>query len=89
MQPRLLIGEFELEPATRRLRRQGGAPIHLANRPFQVLLHLVTHRDRLVPRSELLEEFWDGRDVYDGALTRCLSTVRKALDDHGDPPRYV
>ena len=89
MYPRLLIGEFELEPATRRLRRSDGAPVHLANRPFQVLLHLIAHRDRLVPRSELLEEFWDGRDVYDGALTRCLSTVRKALDDQGNAPRYI
>ncbi len=89
MHPRLLIGEFELEPATRRLRRSDGAPVHLANRPFQVLLHLVANRDRLVSRGELLEEFWDGRDVYDGALTRCLSTVRKALDDQGDAPRYI
>jgi DNA-binding winged helix-turn-helix (wHTH) protein/Flp pilus assembly protein TadD len=89
MHPRLLIGEFELEPATRRLKRSDGAPVHLANRPFQVLMHLVAHRDRLVPRGELLEAFWDGRDVYDGALTRCLSTVRKALDDQGDAPRYI
>jgi tetratricopeptide (TPR) repeat protein len=42
-----------------------------------------------VPRAELLEQFWDGRDVYDGALTRCLSTVRKALDDQCDTARYI
>jgi DNA-binding winged helix-turn-helix (wHTH) protein/Tfp pilus assembly protein PilF len=89
MGARLLIGEFEIEPATRRLRRSGGAPVHLANRPFQVLLHLVAHRDRLVPRAELLDLFWDGRDVYDDALTRCMSSVRKALGDHGSPARYV
>ncbi len=86
---RLLIGEFEIEPATRRVRRPDGLQVHLANRPFQVLLHLVANRDRLVPRAELLEHFWDGRDVYDGALTRCMSTVRKALDDQGNPARYV
>jgi DNA-binding winged helix-turn-helix (wHTH) protein len=89
MGTKLLIGEFELEPAARRLRRADGLAIHLANRPFQVLLHLVTHRHRLVPRAELLEQYWDGRDVYDDALTRCLSTVRKALDDHGGTARYV
>ncbi len=85
----LLIGEFEIEPATRRLRRPDGEPTHLANRPFQVLLHLVANRDRLVTRAELLEHFWDGRDVYDDALTRCMSTVRKALDDYGSPARFV
>lgn len=84
-----LIGEFEIEPATRRLRRSGGALVHLANRPFQVLLYLVANRDRLVPRAELLEHFWDGRDVYEDALTRCVSTVRKALDDQGAAARYI
>jgi DNA-binding winged helix-turn-helix (wHTH) protein/Flp pilus assembly protein TadD len=89
MHPRLLIGEFEIEPATRKFRSRDGTVIHLANRPFQVLLHLISNRDRLVPRAELLEIFWNGRDVYDDALTRCLSTVRKALDDQGDTPRYI
>jgi DNA-binding winged helix-turn-helix (wHTH) protein/Flp pilus assembly protein TadD len=89
MGTRLLIGEFEIEPATRRLRRPDGLPVHLANRPFQVLLHLILNRDRLVPRAELLEHYWDGRDVYDDALTRCMSTVRKTLDDYGNSARYV
>jgi len=84
-----VIGEFEIEPGTRRLRRCGGEPVHLANRPFQVLLYLVAHRDRLVARDELIGHFWDGRDVYEDALTRCLSTVRKALEDQGSPARYV
>ncbi|MGH8198615.1 MAG: TPR end-of-group domain-containing protein [Steroidobacteraceae bacterium] len=84
-----VIGEFEIEPATRRLRRCAGELVHLANRPFQVLLYLVVHHDRIVPRSELIEQFWDGRDVYEDALTRCLSTVRKALDDQASPARYV
>src|SRR5262245_13490819 len=83
------IGDFELDPAARRLRRRSGELLHLANRPFQVLLYLVLHRDRLVPRTELLEQFWDGRDVYDDALTRCLSTVRKTLEDQATPARYV
>ena len=51
MSKRLVIGEFEIEPATRRLRRRGGELVHLANRPFQVLLHLVANRDRLGPRA--------------------------------------
>jgi DNA-binding winged helix-turn-helix (wHTH) protein/tetratricopeptide (TPR) repeat protein len=89
MSARLEIGDFEIEPATRKLRRLDGTPVHLANRPFRVLLHLVANRSRLVSRAELLEQFWDGRDVYDGALTRCLSTVRKALDDQGETVRYI
>jgi DNA-binding winged helix-turn-helix (wHTH) protein len=89
MKGRMLIGDFEIEIGLRRLRRRDGEIVHLANRPFQVLLYLVTHRDRLVPRAELLEQFWDGRDVYDEALTRCMSTVRKALEDPGGSVRYL
>ena len=63
--------------------------MHLANRPFQVLLYLVGNRHRLVTRTELLEQFWDGRDVYEDALTRCVSTIRKALDDLGGATEYV
>jgi DNA-binding winged helix-turn-helix (wHTH) protein/Flp pilus assembly protein TadD len=89
MSAQFRIGEFELDPATRRLRRCDGEAVHLPNRPFQVLLHLVSNRDRVITRAELLEHFWDGRDVYDDALTRCLSTVRKALDDQGEKARYI
>jgi DNA-binding winged helix-turn-helix (wHTH) protein/Flp pilus assembly protein TadD len=89
MSKQFRIGEFELDAAARRLRRRDGEHVHLANRPFQVLLHLVANRGRLVPRVELLEQYWDGRDVYEDALTRCLSTVRKALDDQGDAPRFI
>jgi DNA-binding winged helix-turn-helix (wHTH) protein/tetratricopeptide (TPR) repeat protein len=85
----VIIGDFQIEPGPRRLRRRDGEPVHLANRPFQVLHYLVAHRDRLVPRAELLDHFWDGRDVYEDALTRCMSTVRKALGDHGNPARYI
>lgn len=82
------LGDFELRPATRELSR-AGVPARLTQKPFQVLVYLVEHRDRLVPRAELLERFWGGREVYDVALTRCLSFVRKALDDQGETARYI
>lgn len=89
MWQRIQIGDFEIDPTTRRLQRLGGEVVHLSNRPFKVLLHLIAHRERLVTRTELLDLFWDGRDVYEDALTRCLSTVRKALGDRDGSPRYI
>lgn len=83
MPARYLVGDFDLETATRRLRRPDGGLVHLANRPFQVLLHLVANRHRLVTRAELLERYWGGGAVYADALTRCVSTIRKALGDQG------
>lgn len=82
------FGAFVLDRATRELRRDG-ARVHLARRPFDVLEWLVAERPRLVTRAELLQRFWSGRDVYEEALTRCVSSIRKALDDRDDPPRYL
>jgi TolB-like protein/DNA-binding winged helix-turn-helix (wHTH) protein/Flp pilus assembly protein TadD len=85
---RFLLNGYRLEPDTRLLLHHGQA-VHLPHRPFQVLLYLIEHRDRLVSRSELLELFWEGRDVYDITLTKCVGKIRKALNDQGDQPRFI
>jgi TolB-like protein/DNA-binding winged helix-turn-helix (wHTH) protein/tetratricopeptide (TPR) repeat protein len=82
------LSEFQLEPDKLTLSRDGG-PVHLTSKPFQVLLYLVEHRDRFVSRAELFDRFWQGKDVYDVALTRCVSAIRKALDDQADHPRFI
>ena len=83
-----LLGEFSIEPDKRGVRR-GERELHLASRPFQVLLYLVEHRDQLVTRAELLERFWQGKDVYDETLTKCVGAIRKALDDRQDSPKFI
>ncbi len=87
-QIRYLIGEFELEPGTHRLLRNGEA-IHLTNKPFKVLHYLVIHRDRIVSRNELLEQFWDGHLVYEETLTKSIGAIRKAFGDSSESPRFV
>ena len=82
------LGDFTLEPETKRFTRNGDE-LHLANRPFQVLLYLIENQDRLVSRNELLEKFWDGKDVYDDALRKAVGTIRKALNDHHDNPQFI
>ena len=82
------LGEFEIDPAKRLLTRMG-QPTHLANRPFQVLLYLLENRDRVVSRHELLDLFWDGKDVYYVTLSKCVGAIRKALDDRSDNPRFI
>ena len=83
-----LLGDFELEPDNLHLWRNGER-VHLTNKPFQVLVYLIEHRERLVSRSELLEKFWNGRNVYEENLTKCVGAVRKALDDRGDDPHFI
>jgi TolB-like protein/DNA-binding winged helix-turn-helix (wHTH) protein len=86
--PKFALGEFTLDPAARELRR-GAEPVPLANLPSRGLPRLVEHRDRVVTRDELIERFWDGKDVYDDTLRKCMAAVRKALGDSAAAPHYV
>ena len=83
-----VFDEFHLETELQTLRRDG-AEIHLAKRPFDLLLFLIENRERVVSRDELLNKFWDGHDVYDDALRKCVGAIRKALDDLGKSPRFI
>src|SRR5437762_1159292 len=89
-QPRktYLLENYSLVPDEQLLSRSGQA-IHLPKKPFQVLVHLVENRDRFVSRAELLDRFWDGKDVYDDALRKSIGAIRKALDDQTTEPRFI
>lgn len=85
---RYRLGDSVLDPDTRIIRRDGEI-IHLANKPFHVLLYLIEHRDRVVSRMELLGRFWDGKDVYDDTLRKSIGTIRKALGERADATRFI
>ena len=43
---------------------------------FQVLAYLLAHRDRVVPKQELLEHLWPAQFVGEETLTSCIKTLR-------------
>ena len=49
------FGDFELDASTRQLRRSGRV-VSIQPKPFDLLLYLIRHRDRVVSREELLAE---------------------------------
>jgi TolB-like protein/DNA-binding winged helix-turn-helix (wHTH) protein/Tfp pilus assembly protein PilF len=63
--------------------------IHLPELPFQVLLYLIQNRERYVGRQELLDRFWEGNEVYEETLTKCISTIRTQLGDPPAAPVYI
>src|SRR4030081_1812978 len=83
-----VFAEFNLDAELRTLRREGAA-IHLAKRPFDLLLFLIENRERVVSREELLDRFWDGHEVYDDALRKCIGVICTALTDVGKSPRFI
>ena len=85
---RYIFGEYVLDTQRQELHR-AGEPLKLRRKVFQVLVHLLAHRERLVPKQELLEHLWPDQFVGDEALKSRLKTLRQALEDRGRAPRFV
>ena len=79
LQP-LDFGRFQILPDQRELRVDGRA-VPLGGRAFDVLLALVTRRDRLVAKSELMELAWPGVVVEENNLQVQISALRKWLEE--------
>lgn len=56
---------------------------HLEPQAFDLLAYLLEHRDRVVPKGELLDEVWGDQFVSESALTTRIKEVRRAVGDDG------
>jgi DNA-binding winged helix-turn-helix (wHTH) protein/tetratricopeptide (TPR) repeat protein len=56
---------------------------------FDVLAYLLEHRDRVVPKTELLDEIWGDRFVSESALTSRIKSARRAVGDTGREQRVI
>jgi DNA-binding winged helix-turn-helix (wHTH) protein len=82
------FGDFELAVETRTLQRRG-VPVHVQPKPFDVLLYLLRHRERVVSRGELLSVVWSDVVVNPEALTFALHAARKAVGDDGSRQQII
>src|SRR5215471_3024705 len=82
------FGECILDAERYELQR-AGAVVAVEPKVFQVLVYLIEHRDRMVPRDELLEHCWPGTFVSEAALTQCLARVRKAVGEQRGGPLLI
>ena len=56
---------------------------------FDLLVHLVRHRDRVVGKDELLATVWHGRIVSESALFNRINAARSAIGDTGNRQRLI
>ncbi len=82
------LGDWEVLPLRGVLRRDGREE-KPEPRVFGVLIALAKRNGDLVTRDELVDELWDGRPTSDEPINRCLSQLRRHLDDKSRPHRYV
>jgi DNA-binding winged helix-turn-helix (wHTH) protein len=68
---------------------RSGRVIAVEPQVFDVLSLLILHRDRVVPKEELLDKVWGDRFVSESALTSRIKAVRQAVGDDGTSQRFV
>jgi DNA-binding winged helix-turn-helix (wHTH) protein len=73
----------------RRLIHRGGLPIPLEPQVFDLLVHLVRHRDHVVSKDELIAAVWGRRIVSDTTIDSRVKAVRQAVGDSGAAQRVV
>ena len=80
--------DFLADPGTWRLTRSG-QEIHVEPVVLRLLIYLIEHRGRLVPRQELMDTVWGDTVISDSALTKAVGRLRQALGDESAAPRYL
>ena len=56
---------------------------------FDLLVHLIRNRDRVVTKDDLLDSVWGGRIVSESTLTSRINAARKAIGDSGEAQRLI
>jgi len=85
---RYLFEDCALDMELRELRR---GPLLVAVEPqvFDLLAHLIRHRERIVSKDDLMATIWQGRIVSESALFNRVNAARKAIGDSGERQRLI
>jgi DNA-binding winged helix-turn-helix (wHTH) protein len=82
------FGPFSLDEATRQLLRSG-REVSLSPKAFQLLVLLVTNRDRAMSKQDLHQSLWPSTFVVDTNLASLIAEIRRALEDDASKPAFV
>jgi DNA-binding winged helix-turn-helix (wHTH) protein len=82
------FGTCRLDPDAREL-RVGDSVVHVEPQVFDVLAYLVSHRDRMISKTELLDAVWGSQFVSDSALTSRIKSARSAIGDDGSAQSLI
>jgi TolB-like protein len=80
--------DYALDQERRELTLRGQV-VAVGPQVFDLLLLLVSNRDRVVSKDDLLKAVWSGRIVSESTITSHINAVRKAIGDTGEEQRLV
>jgi DNA-binding winged helix-turn-helix (wHTH) protein/tetratricopeptide (TPR) repeat protein len=87
---RKTVSEIELDLGRYELRRQGRR-VKLEKKPMELLIFLVSRRDQMVSRQEIVGKLW-GSDLFidtEPNINNVVRKIRTALDDDSAKPRFL
>ena len=76
------FGSFRLDADRFELSRDG-VPVTVEPQALELILLLIRHRGRLVPKEEIVAAIWGGRAISDASLSSRIHAARLALGDDG------
>jgi TolB-like protein len=85
---RYLFEDCILDTDRRELHR-GAEVVSIAPQVLDLLAYLISNRERVVSKDDLIAAIWDGRAISDAALTTRLKVVRTAIGDTGEAQRLI
>jgi DNA-binding winged helix-turn-helix (wHTH) protein/tetratricopeptide (TPR) repeat protein len=84
------VSEIELDLGRYELRRQGRR-VKLEKKPMELLIFLVSRRDQMVSRQEIVGKLW-GSDLFidtEPNINNIVRKIRTALGDDSAKPRFL
>jgi TolB-like protein len=85
----LRFGTFELDLASRELRKHG-VRISLEGKPFEILVTLLESPGQVISRKTLRQKLWPDSFVrYEQSLNTAVNKLRGALGDSPTNPRFL
>src|SRR4051812_5728743 len=88
--PKTLAAAVELDLGRYELRR-GGRPVKIEKKPMELLIFLVSRREQLVSRQEIVSKLWRS-DLFvdtEANINSIVRKVRRALVDDAEKPRFL
>jgi serine/threonine protein kinase len=87
---RIRFGEFQLDPGTRELWRNG-QKFSLQEQPFQILSALLERPGQLISREDLRKRLWSSSTFVDfeHGLNKAMNRLREVLEDSADQPHFI
>jgi TolB-like protein/Tfp pilus assembly protein PilF len=79
---------YALDTRLRELRRDGEL-VAMQPQVFDLLVHLLKHRNHVVSRDDLIALVWGGRIVSDSTLDSRINAARNAIGDSGKEQRLI